>query len=88
MGYTQAALEDKILEMYPEIRKNNYTLALGFDAEKNAWIVKLQKGRHKRYAYLDKKDADSCMDGTQCIYLGFLIGQYMSDIEQEVKADL
>jgi len=85
MGYSQVALEDKILEMYPEIRNHEISLSLGFDREKNAYIVALQKGKVKRYAFLDKKDADSCMDGNVCIYLGLLMGQYVSDIEIELK---
>lgn len=84
MGYTQVALEEKILEMYPEIRRSNISLALGFDDEKDAWIIKFQKGDHKRYAFLDKKDADSCMDGKVCIYLGVLVSQYLSELEKEI----
>ncbi len=66
MGYTQVALEDKILEMYPEITKNGISPRLSFDAGKNAWAVKLVKGKHEFTVYLDKKDADSCMDNTYC----------------------
>ena len=86
MGYSQVALEDKILEMYPEIRKHDISLSIGFDKEKNAYVVGLRKGDIKRYAFLDKKDADSCMDGNVCIYLGFLMGQYISDIEAQLKS--
>ncbi len=86
MGYSQVALEDKILEMYPEIRKHDISLTLSLDRDKNVYIVGLQKGDVKRYAFLDKKDADSCMDGNVCIYLGFLMGQYISDIERELRS--
>lgn len=84
MGYTQVALEEKLLEMYPEITKEGLSLSLGFDEEKNAWVIHLAKGDHKRYAFLDKKDADSCMDGNVCIYLGTLIAQYIKDLEKEI----
>jgi len=85
MGYTQVALENKLLEMYPQIEKYALSMKLSFDEEKNAWIIHFEKKGHKRYAILDKKDADSCMDGQMCIYLGTLIGQYISDIEKEIK---
>ena len=85
MGYTQVALEDKLLDMYPEIQKNGISVALEFDEGKNAWVIHFTKGNHKRYAFLDKKDADACMDGNVCIYLGTLIGQYISDLEKEIK---
>ncbi len=85
MGYTQVALEDRILEMYPELERNGIAVSLEFDKKKNAWVVHFTKGQHKRYAFLDKKDADSCMDGQSCIYLGTLISQYVKDLEKEIS---
>ena len=81
MSYTQEDLKNKLLEMYPEIRKFGLSLGLAFDTEKDAWVVSFQKGNHKRHAFLDKKDADACIDGNACIYLGMLIAQYIKDIE-------
>ena len=66
MGYSQVALEDKILDMYPEIRDNGLSPRLSFDADKNAWVVKLVKGNQMQTVYLDKADADACMDNTYC----------------------
>ncbi len=84
MGYTQVALEDKLLELYPEIRKHKIALSLSFDAERNAWVVRFRKDAHSRYAFLDKKAADACMDGQECLYLGVLIGQYVRDLENDL----
>lgn len=84
MGYTQVALEDKLLQMYPEILGNRINISVTFDEERNAWVVRFDKNGHSRYAFLEKKDADSCMDGHQCIYLGTLISQYIKDLEQEI----
>jgi hypothetical protein len=36
MGYSDVALEDKILEMYPEIRKHGISVNLTFDKGENA----------------------------------------------------
>jgi hypothetical protein len=84
MGYSEADLEKKLLEMYPEITKYGLALSLTLDQEKDAWIVSFQKGNHKRHAILDKKDADACLDGNVCIYLGMLITQYIKDLEEEI----
>lgn len=84
MGYTQVSLENKLLQLYPEIQKNQLNLSLNFDEMRNAWVVCLEKGGHSRYAFLDKKDADDCMEGRQCLYLGALIDQYIMDLEREV----
>ena len=81
MSYTKDDLKNKLLEMYPEIKKFGLSLTLEFDAGKNAWVVGFQKGNQKRHAFLDKKDADACIEGNACIYLGMLIAQYIKDLE-------
>jgi hypothetical protein len=82
MGYTQAALADKLYELYPELQKYGIKMGLEFDEEKNAWIVKFEKRDTHRYAILDKKDADACMEGYVCIYLGVLIDQYINELKK------
>lgn len=81
MGYTQVALEDKLLEMYPEIREHGISLSLTFSEEKNAWVVKFEKDSHELTTNLDKKDADECMDGMKCIYLGVKINEFLANFE-------
>ena len=83
MGYTLVALEDKLMEMYPEISANGIHLRLELDEDKNAWVIHFEKGGRERYAFLDKSDADSCMDGQQCIYMGVLVERYIQDLEGE-----
>ncbi|MGD9073662.1 MAG: hypothetical protein PVJ69_00490 [Desulfobacteraceae bacterium] len=85
MGYSKDDLEKKLLEMYPEITKFGLSLGLEFDEGKNAWVVSFEKGDHKRHAFLDKKDADSCIEGNVCIYLGVLVAQYIKDLEMEIS---
>jgi hypothetical protein len=82
MGYTQVALEGKLMEMYPEIREHGINMSLSLDEEKDAWIVKFRKDRHELNTHLEKRDADECMDGTKCIYLGVQIGQFVKNFEE------
>jgi len=82
MGYTQVALEDKILEMYPDIATYGISIGLSFNEEKNAWIVKLRKGAHELTTHLEKKDADDCMNNIKCVYLGVQVGQFIKNFEQ------
>ena len=84
MGYTEADLKEKLYEMYPEIKKFGLSLSLEFDTEKDAWVVSFVKGDLKRHAFLDKKDADSCIEGESCIYLGMLIAQYIKALETAI----
>jgi hypothetical protein len=81
MGYTKEDLKTKLLEMYPEIQTFGLSLSLELDKGKDAWVVSFEKGGHRRHAFLDRKDADSCIGGNVCVYLGVLITQYIKDME-------
>lgn len=85
MGYTIVALKDKILEMYPEIQRYGITVNLTFDEQKNAYIVQFKKGGYELTTHLEKKDADECMNGIKCVYLGVQIGQFIKNFEERNK---
>jgi hypothetical protein len=70
MGYTQVALEDKLLDMYPEIKDKNISPHISFDEEKNAWIVKLIKDNKEKTVCLEKEDADACIENKYCETFG------------------
>jgi len=81
MGYTNVALKDKIMEMYPDITKHDISVSLDFDKEKNAYIVKFKKDKHELTTHIEKKDADECMNGIKCVYLGVQVGQFIQNFE-------
>jgi len=83
MSYTKEALAEKITEMYREIRDHDLALTLDFSEEKDAWIVGLKKGEHELTTHLEKKDADDCMNGIKCVYLGVQIGQFVLNFEED-----
>ena len=87
MSYREEDLKNKLLEMYPEITTYGLSTELEYDDEKKAWVVSFSKGSHRRHAFLDKRDADACMDGNACIYLGVLIAQYIKDLETEITGN-
>jgi hypothetical protein len=82
MGYTIVALKEKIMEMYPEIEKHSISVGLEFSEEKNAYIVRFKKGSQELTTHLEKKDADDCMDGIKCVYLGVQIEQFIKNFEE------
>jgi hypothetical protein len=82
MGYSNVALKDRIMEMYPEIVKHDISVSLDFDRAKKAYIVKFTKGNHELTTHIEKKDADECMDGIKCIYLGIQVGQFIKNFEE------
>lgn len=81
MAYSIDELKNKIMEMYPEIKKYDIMLNLELDAEKNAYKLKFNKGAHELSTYLDKKDADECMNNIKCVYLGVQVGQFVKNFE-------
>jgi hypothetical protein len=83
MGYTNVALKDKIMEMYPEILKHDISVSLDFDRAKKAYLVKFTKEGHELTTHIEKKDADECMDGIKCVYLGIQIGQFIKNFDEK-----
>jgi hypothetical protein len=81
MGYTNVALKDKIGDMYPEIQQHNISVGLHYSEEKNAYVIKFRKDVHELETYLDKSDADECMDGVKCVHLGVKIGEFIKNFE-------
>ncbi|BCB96996.1 hypothetical protein JZK55_19180 [Dissulfurispira thermophila] len=82
MGYTIVALKEKIMEMYPEITQHGISVGLTFDEEKNAYIVKFEKGGQELITHLEKKDADDCMNNIKCVYLGVQVGQFIKNFQE------
>ncbi|MCK5511677.1 MAG: hypothetical protein KAI96_02650 [Thermodesulfovibrionia bacterium] len=81
MGYTNVALKDKIMEMHPEIAQHGITVSLDFNRELKTYDVKLKKDSHELITHIEMKDADECMDGIKCIYLGVQIDQFIRNFE-------
>lgn len=79
MSVDVRALENKLREMYPEIQGHGLDLSLSFDEGKKAWIIGLKKGQHALSTHLDAKDAEDCIDGVKCVYLGVQIGQFVKN---------
>ncbi len=81
MEYTNVALKDKIVEMYPEIEDHAISVGLDFSEEKNAYIVKFKRGNQELITHLEKADADECMNGIKCVYLGMQVTQFIKNFE-------
>jgi hypothetical protein len=74
-------LEGKLLEMHPEIKSLKMDLSLDFDKAKDAWVVGLKKGSHSLTTHLENKDAEDCLNGVKCVYLGVQIAQFIKNFE-------
>ena len=81
MKVNAQTLEEKLVQMYPEIRTHQLDIGLNFDGAKDAWIVLLKRGNHELATHLEAKDAEDCLNGIKCVYLGVQIGQFIKNFE-------
>jgi hypothetical protein len=84
MAYTDEALRQKMLEMYPELTKYGISVTLDFNKENNTYIVKFSKGAHELTSCLEKKDSDDCMNDVKCLYLGVQVGKFVKYFEKGI----
>ena len=82
MAHTIKEMQKKIHEMYPDIDKHGVESSLTFDDKKNTYVLDLKKDQHHLSTYIDKEDADKCMDNIECIHLGVQIGQFMENFKK------
>ena len=68
-------------KMYPQIQEHKLNLDVEYLSEKAYWIIKLEKDELKLHTFLDQDDAESCLNGLECIYLGVQIGQFVENFE-------
>jgi hypothetical protein len=83
--YDKKELCDKIREIYPDIGECGINVDVEYDKEKKAWVVDLKKDNHELKTYLEPEDADTCINGKQCIGLGIQIAQLKDNINRGVS---
>jgi hypothetical protein len=71
----------KITSIYPDLGVCGIDVNVDYDEEKKAWVVDLKKDEHELKHYLEVPDADSCMEGKECVSLGLEIAQLKKNIE-------
>ena len=81
MKYTNVALKEKIRDMYPDLEKHKVTIGLTYSEEKNAYVIKFKRGKHELITYLDKSDADDCMNNIRCLHLGIKVDTFVRNFE-------
>ncbi len=80
--FTNEAIKDKIMVMYPEIAEQRLSMIVDFSEEKNAYLVTLRRGTEELSTHLEKKDAEECMNGIKCVYLGVQVAQFIRNFDE------
>ncbi len=78
--YSKETLCKKITEVFPDIGTCGIDLTVDYDSSQKAWVVDLQKGGHHLRTFLDIPEADTCMEGKQCVSLGLQINQLRKNL--------
>ena len=79
--YTMVDLQTKITGMYPEIGKHNLSMSIDFKESDKAYMLTFKRGAETLTTRLEKHDADECMNGTKCVYLGVQVSQFINNFE-------
>ena len=82
MKHTIDEVKAKIHQMYPDIDKLGVASTVTFDEAKQTYVLELKKGPHHLATYIDKADADKCMEGVECIHLGVQITQFLENFKK------
>lgn len=80
----EQALRNKIVEMYPEIRLHDLDVEVVFDSGKDVFLVEFRRGSDRLATRIEKQDAEDCMQGVRCIYLGVQVAQFIRNFEERV----
>jgi len=70
----------KIQELYPDIGECGIEVDVNYDDDQNRWVVDLTKDQHHLKTFLEEGDAETCMEGRQCVSLGIEIAQLKDNI--------
>jgi hypothetical protein len=81
MEFGKQELAAQLRKIHPEIDRYGLDLDLEFKNHKHAWVIKFEKGDVKLHTYLEKEDADACLKGIQCVYLGVQLGQFVDNFK-------
>ena len=81
--HSSGELVAKLKEIYSEIEGHGLDLSVEFSHEKDAWLIHLKKGEHELTTHLERRDADECLEGVKCVYLGVQIGQFIKNFESD-----
>ena len=78
----KSELCEKIRSIYPDIGECGIDIMVEFDEEQQSLVVDLKKDHHELKTFLERGDAQKCLDGRQCVSLGIEIAQLRANIER------
>ena len=74
---------DKIKSIYPDIGECGIDVDVNYNESKKAWVVELKHGEQHLSTHLEPEDADACMEGQECVYLGTQVAQLAANVKRK-----
>ena len=74
---------EKIKSIYPDIGECGIEVEVDYNETKKAWVVDLKHGEHHLATYIEPEDADACMEGKECVYLGTQVAQLAANVKRK-----
>jgi hypothetical protein len=65
MGYSLQELQQRLLEHHSDVVKQGVKPTVSLDRDRVEYKVKLAKGGKQAEIFINKKDADECMQGIE-----------------------
>jgi len=72
----------KIRELYPDVGECGIDVDANYDKDQGRWVVDLKKDQHHLKTFLEDGDAETCMEGKQCVSLGIEIAQLKDNLNK------
>lgn len=73
-----------IEKIYPEIGSCDVDFKVDYSKEAKAWVVRYEKDGHSLSTHVEDTEAEHCLDGDQCIPLGWQVGQLRVNFEKYI----
>ena len=80
MEIDRKELCEKIQSIYPDIGSCGIDIEARWDEDTGSWIVDLKRDGKELTTHLESADAESCMNGQECVHLGLQIAQLSKNI--------
>lgn len=70
-------LKKKVLALFPEIEQYGLNMDLKYDADQDAWLLTVSKGKETLTTHLEEQDVEACISGKECYHVAVQLGRFI-----------
>jgi len=68
-------------QMYPILKEGGVNLSIDWNQDLKVWIISVSKKGYVRHTILHEEDANLCLNGQVCVYLGVSFVHFLNFFE-------